>query len=839
MNAVSFENAMAAAAVDCFHCGLPVPAGASFELQFDGRMQPLCCAGCEAVAKTILDSGLAGYYQTRSAYPDSPANSVPLALRELARYDLPGIRERFVATSATAGNEALLSLDGMTCAACAWLVEQRLRGMPDILQADVNYSTQRARISWQPGRLDLSTIMRVIGQLGIAAYPSEQSADAARQAAARKRSLWEIFVAAFAMMQVMMYTVPMYFADPGEVTPDIRQLMQWAGFALTIPVMLFSARPIFRGAWSAVAAGFIAMDVPIALAILLTFIASTWAMLHGAGEVYFDSITMFVLLLSVARFIEADMRRRRLNDLERILKPVPTVAERVDGYPLQRSGSEIATASLQAGDVIRIATGAIVPADGEIVEGPGQLPAQLDESLISGESRPVGKRIGDAVIGGSINSGAPLLARVTHVGAATVLAGIVRASEVALAARPKIDRMVTAAAARLSCATLVLAGAAAVIWLMIDPARAFEVTVAVLAITCPCALALAIPAVTTATGSALARQGLIIQHSRLLETLPLITDLVIDKTGTLTTGRMRVSEVKVHQQGDSAAEIGSASMDAAIDTAVAVAAAIEAGSNHPIALALRTEAEQRRLALPVVTDASFNAGEVATVGGRIGANAWSIGADQATAFASAPDRPHRAPFTEVMLRCAGQPVATFVLEDELRDDAVDFINSIKQRGIKVHLLSGDREDAVRYCADQLGISTWHTRMTPDAKRQFTRDLQAQGAVVMAIGDGVNDAPLLAQADAGIAISAGADLARARADAILTSMHLLPIASAIRIAQQARRIVRQNLYWAFAYNAICIPLALAGMVNPWMAAAGMSTSSLLVTLNAARLTRAQA
>ena len=827
VNTVSLTQVNSAADVDadaaCFHCGLPVPDGASFKVRFDGRVRPLCCAGCEAVAQTIFDSGLGDYYQTRSRFPQSPANTVPQTLRELARYDLPGIREHFVAATAEDSNEALLSLDGMTCAACAWLIEQRLHRLPGVVSADVNYSTQRARIRWQPAQLALSCIVATIGALGITAYPAEQHADAAREAKARKRALWEIFVAAFAMMQVMMYTVPMYFADPGEVSADIRQLMQWAGLALTIPVLLFSARPIFRAAWSALAAGVVAMDVPIALAILLTFIASTWAMVSGAsgtGEVYFDAIIMFVLLLSLVRFIDADMRRKRLAALERILKPIPTVAERLDNYPQQRTGADIATASLQRGDVIRIATGAIVPADGEIIEGSGE----VDEALLSGESRPVSKQMGDALIGGSINSGAPLLARVTAVGAATVLAGIVRASDIALATRPKIERLVTAAAARLSYATLLLAAAAALLWLFIDPARAFGVTVAVLAITCPCALALAIPAVTAASGGALARAGLIVQHSRLLDALPKVSDLVIDKTGTLTTGRMRIAEIRL--------DMSAGQNTRSENQILAIAAAIEAGSNHPIALALRKAATARGLLLPQVSNACFNANGIAGVSGNIGDRDWSIGVQ--ASGAAVESKTHRQPFTQVVLRCEQHDVATILLEDEMRSDAQDFIKHIKQRGMRVHLLSGDQEDAVRFCAETLGIDASHARMTPDDKRAFTRALQAKGAVVLAIGDGINEAPLLAQADAGIAIAQGADLARARADAILTGSRLLPVATAIGITQQAARIVRQNLYWAFAYNAICIPLALAGLVTPWLAAAGMSTSSLLVTLNAARL-----
>ncbi len=771
------------------------------------------------MADTILAAGLSHYYRERSALPKGPAELVPEALIGLRRFDLPGVREQFVAPSSEGADETTLTLDGLSCAACAWLVEQRLRTLPGVLQAEVNYATHRMHVAWKAEAVTLSAILAAIAGVGLTGYPTNAISNAAPAdalpAAARRRALWEIFVAGFAMMQLMMYTVPMYLADPGEVTADIRQLMQWASFILTVPVMVFSARPIFRAAWSAISVGAVAMDVPIALAILLAFATSTWALLSGTDEVYFDSIAMFVLLLLSARFIDAEMRRRRLDDLESIAPPIPAVAELIAGFPLDRGSREVACASLKPGDIVRIATGATVPADAEIIDGPAA-GGQCDEALLSGESRPVDKRIGDTLIGGSINIGSPLYARVSAVGAATILSGLVRASETALASRPALEKQLAVAASHLSSATIILAGAAAFFWLAVDSSRAFEITVAMLAITCPCALALAIPAATAAAAGAMARAGVIVRNGRWFETLPAVTDVVLDKTGTLTTGEMRVMQI-------SAADLTE-------NECLAVAAALEGGSHHPIARVLRREAERRELVLPVVT--GISAGSDGICGQYDGAD-WFLGASQPGDLQ--PDV-ECGSVTVVVLRRDGHCCAAVALQDELREDAAAFVETLRNRDIDVHLLSGDHRSPVAHCANVLGLSDWQARMTPDQKRAYVQNLQAAGAVVLALGDGVNDAPLLAQADAGIAIAQGAALARARADAILVSRKLIPVATALQVGQKARAVIRQNLAWAFAYNLVCLPLAAFGLASPFLAAIGMSSSSLLVIANAARISR---
>ncbi len=798
----------------CFHCGEAVPLRTHFSIFFDGHPQPLCCAGCEAVAKTILEGGLDAYYRTRTSPAIGRAVPTPADLAALDQFDLPGIREQFSATAADSTHDAhaTLMLEGITCAACIWLAEQQLRRIPGMVRVSVNFATRRAEVAWSAQVLTLAGILRAIRKIGLDAHPAEMANVEVNRTATRKKALrarWELFVAAFSTMQVMMYTVPLYLADPAEITPDIRSLMQWAGFALTVPVLLFSAQSIFRSAIRCLSAQQVNMDVPVALAILLTFASSVGAMLTGSGEVYFDSISMFVFLLLGTRFLESNLRHRGLAELERLAHAIPAVAERLDRYPTDTTGHDIASARLIPGDVVRVATGATIPADGEIIEGA----SEVDEALISGESRLLPKWPGDTVIGGAVNAASPLIVRVTEVGKTSTLARIVSASEAAMNERPRILERTSAIAARLAYATLIVAALASLGWLWFDPNRAFGVTVAVLAITCPCALALAVPAAIVVASGAAARAGLIFKRGHTLDTLSHVTDVVLDKTGTLTTGHMRVEAIEAADP----------------DEALAIAAALEQGASHPIGRAIREAAARRHTGTKLA--ANLHQTERG-VEGVIDGEAYRLGALETDAEANDPSK--SIPQSRVALFRAGQRVGIFSLSDAFRGDAAAFTDSLIRKGLRIHLLSGDQGGAVADCAQMLGLSRWQARLSPEDKRRYVATLQKDGCIVLAVGDGINDAPLLAQADAGIAIATGTDLARTQADAVLLSMRLMPIALALNIARATRNVIRQNLVWAVLYNVIAVPLAVAGWVTPWLAALGMSLSALIVLGNSARI-----
>lgn len=798
----------------CFHCGEAIPPRTHFSIFFDGHPHPLCCAGCEAVAQTIIEGGLDAYYRTRTSSATGRAVPTPADLAALDRFDLPGIREQFSVAAADNALEAhaTLMLEGITCAACVWLAEQQLRRIPGMVRVSVNFATRRAEVAWSAQALSLAGILRAIRKIGLDAHPAEAANAEINRAATRKKNLrarWELFVAAFSTMQVMMYTVPLYLADPAEITPDIRSLMQWAGFALTIPVLLFSAQSIFRSAIRCLSTRQVSMDVPVALAILLAFASSAGAMLTGSGEVYFDSISMFVFLLLGTRFLESNLRHRGLAELERLTHAIPAVAERLGRYPADTMGHDIASAQLIPGDIVRVATGATIPADGEIVEGV----SEVDEALISGESRLLLKQPGDTVIGGAVNAASPLIVRVTEVGKTSTLARMVSASETAMNERPRILQQTSAIAAHLAYATLIVSALASLGWLWFDPSYALGVAVAVLAITCPCALALAIPAAIVVASGTAARAGLIFKRGHMLDTLSRVTDVVIDKTGTLTTGHMRVEAIEALDP----------------DEALAIAAALEQGASHPIGRAIREAAAQRLIGTKLVTNLrQIERGVEGVINGavyRLGVLEINVNPDESA---------KSIPKSRVVLFHAGQQMAIFSLSDAFRDDAAAFTHSLIRRGLRVHLLSGDQSEAVAGCAQMLGLSRWQARLSPEDKRRYVATLQKDGCIVLAVGDGINDAPLLAQADAGIAIATGTDLARAQADAVLLSMCLMPIAWALNIARATRNVIRQNLVWAVLYNLIAVPLAVAGWVTPWFAALGMSLSALIVLGNSARI-----
>lgn len=802
----------------CYHCGLPVSPGLDLRVRIGGEMRAMCCAGCQAVAQAIVDGGLADYYRHRDAMPESPREAMPEALRDSALFDHPAVQKDFVAPAGAGELEANLVLEGLTCAACVWLNEQHVARLPGVSAIHINYTTRRARVRWDGSRVRLSQILDAIAAIGYRAHPYD--ADKAESLARKERqsALWRLFVAGFGMMQVMMYAVPVYLAD-GDMTPDIEALMRWASLVLTLPVVLYSAAPFFQRAWRDLGLRRVGMDVPVALGVGAAFVASLWATLSNQGEVYFDSVTMFVFLLLGGRYLEMMARQKAARGIEAINRAQPAVAFRVSDVAAL-SGEHVAVAELAVGDLVLVKPGERVPADGEVVSGH----SSVDESLLSGESRPLPKQPGTALVGGSLNVSSPLLMRVLAVGAATRLAAIQRLMNQAAGERPHLVAVADRYASRFVLALLVLATLTAAFWWWFEPARALWIFVAVLVVSCPCALSLATPAALSVATGALAQRGLLLTRGHAVETLAVVTHFVFDKTGTLTEGRPRVLEVW-SRDGDDAA-------------ALQLAAALELGSEHPLALAFLAAAAgadlpqvAQRLSLPGAgVSAQYQGGEL-----RLGSAAYGMALHaqplpaQIAAWREAGD-------AVVLLADASGWRAAFRLGDALRAGAQQTIAQLRALGIGVSIFSGDDAAVVRRLGTALGIVDARGNLLPEDKHAAMRALQAEGAVVAMTGDGVNDAPVLAQAQLSIAMAGGTDLARSQADVVLLGDELPALAAGVRLARQAMRIVRQNLFWSFAYNITAIPLAMCGWVTPWMAGIGMSASSLLVVLNALRLQR---
>ena len=778
----------------------------------------MCCAGCAAVAQAITDNGLVSYYRQRSALP-ARDDAVPQSLRDLAAYDVQSPGE----TAADGDTrEASLILEGINCPACVWLIEGRVMQIPGVLGIEINFTSHRARVRWQPARTRLSEIIATIAAIGYRAYPYDRDRAEQSRRGERNRALLRLFVAGFGMMQVMMYLVPVYLAA-GDMTADVEQLMRLASLALTAPVVLYSAWPFFTGAWRDLRNGRPGMDVPVAVGIGAAFGASVLATLRGSGAVYFDSVTMFVFLLLAARYFEMTARAKSLATQEQLALRAPQFAERLADWPTTAVAEKIPALALREGDYVRISTGATVPADGVIVDGLGE----LDEALLTGEAKPQLRRPGDSLTGGSFNLGNPLVMRVTGVGESTRLAAILRLADRAAAERPRLALAADRVARYFVSALLLIAAAVAVIWSQIDPAQALAVTVAVLVVSCPCALSLATPAVLGAAGGSLHARGVLVTDSNAIEGLARATDVVFDKTGTLTTGRMHLRELVLLAGDDRAA-------------CLALAAALETGSIHPVARALTALAANegvQQLTADGITHMAGGGIEAAIDGRRL-----RIGTPDYVAQLSGASYPASITATDdectvVMLGDAQGWLAQFTLADRVRAGARELIASLREAGLRVHLVSGDRAASVAHVARELNIDCVRAAATPADKCAYVQGLQHNGALVVMVGDGVNDAAGLGAAQFSVAMAGGAEVASGNSDVVLLGGRIDGLAAAFRTARRALRVVRQNLAWAFAYNALAIPLAACGFVTPLLAGVGMAASSALVIANALRLLRA--
>ncbi len=708
--------------------------------------------------------------------------------------------------------ESALQLSGLHCAACSGIIEQALSRVDGVRAASVSAASERATVRWDPSRTRLSSLIEAVRAAGYGAAPDAAAPARALRRQAHRQALWRLFVAAFCAMQVMMMATPSYLAGAGELAPDMRQLLNWGSWLLTLPVLMFSAGAFFRGAWASLRQRRIGMDVPVALGIAITFVASSGATFEPSGvfghEVYFDSLTMFVSFLLGARYLELLARHRAAEALEASLARLPETAWRVGADGRDEAVSLLRIAP---GDLLRVPVGQAFAADGLVEQGA----TRADESLLTGESVPVDKPCGAEVVAGSVNLGAPVLVRVLRTGGDTRLEAIVSMMKSAMAQRPAAALLADRWAGPFLWTVLVLAAAAAAYWSVVDPSRAVWVAVSVLIVTCPCALSIAAPATLVAATRGMARRGVLLQRLDAVERLARIDQVFFDKTGTLTEDRLALSKVLVHD----------ASLDEA--GALANATALAQWSAHPLSRALLDAGAECSEVFEGIEEVAGSGVRGRDAQGR----EWRLGSP---AWASA--EAHADASVQVALGCDGRVVAGFVFDEALRDGAAEAVSTLRAEGIRVALLSGDAPARAEALAARVGIAEVHARATPEGKLAAVAAAQTAGRCVAMVGDGINDAPVLARADVSLAMGQGALVARSQADAVITSSRLGDLVRARASARKAVRIVRQNMAWAALYNAVCIPLALVGWLPPWAAGLGMATSSLVVVANALRAAR---
>ena len=794
----------------CFHCGQPIPDDVHLSVTIDGQAHDMCCHGCEAVAQAIVDNHLEDYYRHRTAMPGTAQELVPDELRKLAVYDHPDIQKSFVIDAGEHIREAVLILEGITCAACIWLNERHLMQLPGVKAVNVNYATHRARITWDEREIQLSRILSEIQLLGYHAHPYNAHSSEALRKKRRSVDLRRLFVAGLSAAQVMMFAVALYAgAYYYDMERDTAQLMRWASLILSVPVIIYSAIPFYRSAWYAIKTMHLNMDVPVVIAIVSAFVGSAWVTVQGEGVVYFDTITMFVFILLASRFLEQGAREKSVEAAENLLKLAPAMATRL------RDGQQeiIPVLELQANDLILAKPGEAIAADAVVEEGE----SSTDESLLTGESRPVTKHKSDSVIAGSINLEGPLYLRVTGVGENTVLAGIVRMLDRAQAQKPRLAQMADRVAGYFTLALLALTIVTGIVWSLVAPERTFDIVLAVLVVTCPCALSIAAPAAIAAAGSSLLKRGILLTSGHALETLARVNHVVLDKTGTLTYGKPRLTRV-----------IPLAELDEVRCTRIA--ASLEQASEHPLAASFLSAVETE--ALLTVNEPQNLPGK--GVSGNIEDVRYVLGNRHVlpTAAPDAGELPEDA--TVVWLCDTTRVLAAFVLSDQLRPEAANVVHELKQAGIEVTMLSGDGESAVRHAAERLGIEDYRAGQNPQDKLAALQEMQRAGDVVAMVGDGVNDAPVLAGAQVSIAMGSGTQVARSSSDIVLLSENLLDVGRALTTSRHAMAVMKTNFAWAVAYNLVALPFAVLGYIPPWVAAIGMSASSLIVVLNALRL-----
>lgn len=789
--------------IECFHCGLPVPDGLELFVPIDGTQQPMCCRGCQAVAQTIVECGLGDYYKNRTALPRTGQDIVPAELEALRLYDRDEVQKSFIVFGGEA-REASLILENISCAACLWLNERHLQQLPGVVLAQVNYATQRARVRWDDTRIKLSEILLEIQKLGYNAHPFSAEARDAMRRRSQHAELRRIAVAGICAAQIMMLAVALYAGAAYGMEPATRQLLRWVSAGLSLPVLSYAAWPFYRGAWYALRHRRVSMDVPVVLAIAIAFAGSIWNTLAQTGTVYFDTLTMFVLFLLSTRYFERAAREKSVQASENLLQLTPAVATRIaDGQ-----SETVAIGELRHDDSIVTPAGAVIATDGIVIAGA----SEVDESLLTGESRPVAKNPGDRVIAGSMNLISPLITRVTAVGEETALAGVVRLLDRAQAEKPASVSLADRVASWFVGGILVFALLVTLLWWAWAPQRSFEVLLAVLVVTCPCALSLAAPAAFAAAGSRLLERGVLLTRGHTLESLVAINHVVFDKTGTLTHGTPLL--------------IASQALELPLAQCLRLAASLEQHINHPFARAL-TQAAGPDL-LPV-DDLVYTPGQ--GVAGKIAGTRYFVGRKDPLPL---PEDENRSAGSTIGLYRESTLLAWFRFNDAVRPEALGVIEQLRKRDINVTIASGDGEAAVAAIAATLGVENFFAGLNPAAKLELLRNLQERGDKVMMVGDGVNDAAVLAGADVSVALGNAADITRAASDIVLLATSLQPIVEALDTGVQTRAIVRQNFIWAIAYNLVMLPLAALGMVAPWLAALGMSTSSFIVVMNALRL-----
>lgn len=794
--------------VACDHC----------HLQFDESVMikegdlNFCCKGCQGIYHLLKDEGLESFYDKLGDEKLAPPTE---QFEDSRNFDAPAFYDRYVTVDSEGFCEVSLIIEGIHCSACVWLNEKALQKMDGVVEAHINHTNNKARIVWDDEVLKLSGIIDMIRAIGYDAFPYDPQIQEARAEKERKDYYLRIAVAVFAMMNIMTIAVAQYAGFFTGMDQSIKNILNVAEWLLSTPVLFYSGWVFFRGAYYGLRTKTVNMDILVATGALLTYLYSIYITLFEKGEAYFDSVTMIITFVLVGKFLEVLSKKSAADTLDVLSKHVP------GEVTLLKEGKQVNVAvnEVVVDDVILLKAGEKAAIDGEISDGEGS----FDESSLTGESDPIYKRVGDSVVSGTTSIDAVVQYRATKDFEHSTLSNILTMLERSMAKKPRIEQLANRLSEYFSEVILLLALATFLVWwLWPHPfATAFMVGISVIVIACPCALALATPVATLVGLGQGAKRGILFKEAAQLETLAKTDTLVLDKTGTITEGRPQVVAAQWYVDEKEREKYG-----------VKLQALLNA-SKHPVALGVAEylDAGTTAIALPELDEVQ----QIAARGMVARCETQMLSGGNAALMREQGIAPQDSSEHTLFFFAVGDTlIARFELADKPKEDAAEALRKLRYAGIDIVMLTGDHERAARRVARAVGIEHYHAELTPAQKAEIIAQMQSDGHKVVMAGDGVNDILALAQSEIGIAMGNGSDIAIDVSDVILMNDSLTSLEEAFRIGRTTYGLVKQNLGLSLVYNAITIPLAMAGYVIPLVAAASMSLSSLLVVGNSMRI-----
>lgn len=803
----------------CFHCGLPNTEATKYPVSIVGQTHYMCCPGCQAVAAAIVDNGLESYYEFRTEPAARGDAALDNTMSKLAVYDEPELQEEFVFNQGS-DKQIQLTVEGITCAACGWLIEKQLAKLHGLKQVSVNVSSRRALITWNDEDVKLSGILKRMKTIGYESLPFQPDNHEASYKKEQKAYLKKLGLAGIMTMQVMMLAMGQYFDIFGNIDAEAISYFNAVSLLLTTPVVLYSGSIFYVSAIKAVLAKTVNMDVPITVAIVATYIAGVLAVNKNTGEVYFESICMFIFFLLISRFLEHRSRHRASEISSNMLKLIPVTAARWEN----NEWVSVLAKQLQTGDKVLVKAGESIPIDGVVIEGI----SSADESMLTGEFEPVPKHVHDRVFAGSLNQQGSLTIEVSSSLKHAMMNQILRLQEVAMGSKPKVALIADKLSRYFVTAVLLISALTYWYWWSQNDPHAFWITISVLVATCPCALGLATPSALTCAMAKLNNLGILLKRADALEQVTHATDIVFDKTGTLTQGKFSISKMQLHGP---IKRIDKDNADRQDDRAyiMALATLLESRSEHPIARAFTASIEDYGF---TIDDYKVEIGQ--GISASVNNSHCCIGSQTFIAERLEMEIPSQYEGANVLLAIDRELMAAFWITDTIKEDVKTVLSHLAE--FKLSILSGDAQKNVEHVAHLLNIPEAFGGCPPAAKLDHIKQQQAQRKSIIMLGDGINDAPVLAAADVSIAVGNASDLAKNAADIVLLNPKLSSLVDVVKMAQLTKRKIKQNIAWALGYNLLVLPFAVAGVLTPWQAALGMSLSSIIVVYNSTRLMR---